>query len=190
MTDIHALIRAFLQERKVEFPFEGGERYTKAGVVPFVVDDDGFRFYVMKPRGHIPELGLPTFQVCKGTRMHFQEAFGWRDMKTPDASGTKETLLETALREGIEELGLKLDNITTLYDMGGFCFSSATTGKGKKMWLFAVAVESEDDFLRDAEIAVSTAERRWLTAEEFAQFGRADHQYILKEIEKRLQEIL
>lgn len=167
---------------------EGGESYVKCGVVPFSRDGETVRFYVMKPRGHVPALGAPTFQICKGTRMYFRPEIGWRDMPAADVSGLKETLAETALREGIEELGLKLDNIAALFDLGGFSFSSATTGKEKRMWLFAAALEHDDDFLRDAEIALSTAERRWLTAEEFASLGRPDVRYILPIIERRLRE--
>lgn len=167
-------------------PPQPPDRYNKAGVVPFVCDEDGFRFYIMKPRSTAPELGIPPFQVCKGTRMHHVPGAGWCDMREGMNAADKETLIETGLREGIEELGLKLENIDALYDMGAFGFSSATTGKAKQMWLFAVSVKDEDDFLHEREVAITTEARQWMTAKEFAACGREDHRYILEEMEARL----
>lgn len=191
-TDIHALIRSFLQQQKIislveEYPLTP-DSYTKAGVVPFQRKQD-FSYYVMKPRGEVPELGAPLYQLCKGTRQQLLEKKGWRDIRETqrDAGAVdKETLAETALREGIEELGLKLQNIEQLFDLGGFEFSSATTGRSKFMWLFAALVKDADDFLPDAEVATTTETRRWLHATEFGVAGRQDHQYILTEIEAKL----
>lgn len=156
--------------------------------MPFVRDEDGFRFYGMKPRSTAPELGIPPFQVCKGTRMHRVPGVGWCDMRQGMHAADMETLIETALREGIEELGLELENIAGIYDMGAFGFSSATTGKPKQMWLFAAEMMDENDFLHDREVALTTEDRRWFTAQEFAAHGREDHRYILKEMETRLMQ--
>jgi 8-oxo-dGTP pyrophosphatase MutT (NUDIX family) len=189
--DIHALIRSFLQQRNV-ITLEGPpsllpESFTKAGVVPFMRGGNGFRFYVMKPAGKIPELGEPMFQVCKGTRMQFIKNAGWRDIKEfSTLTGEKESLGETALREGIEELGLVLSNIGTMFDLGGFEFSSATTGKHKYMWLFAAEMKTAEDFLPADKIADTTGECQWLSTAEFETAGRKDHRYIVSDIESRL----
>jgi hypothetical protein len=186
---IHALIQAFLQQHTVISlhgkPQEG--IYTKAGVIPFFKQDGKFSYYFMRPQTKMPELGEPPFQLCKGTRMHHVEKMGWRDVKEPVAPDAKlETLPVTALREGIEELGLKLGNIQQLLDAGPYGFSSATTGKSKTMWLFAAEMKAIEDFLPAREIASSTAERSWMNAAEFNVVGRQDHRYILADIDAKL----
>jgi 8-oxo-dGTP pyrophosphatase MutT (NUDIX family) len=189
MSDIHALIREFLQHHTVE-PNTGdnadAESYTKAGVIPFQTDP--LVFYVMKPKGMIPGLGEPLFQLCKGTRQYHVPGVGWRDIRDEvgKTAPRKEKLVETALREGVEELGLKLGNIRRIIDMGGYGFTSATTGHGKKMWLFAAEVKNYADFLQAADIAATTSERKWLDTEEFAVVGREDHRYILEDFATRL----
>jgi hypothetical protein len=186
---IHALIQTFLQQHTAMSlhgkPQEGV--YTKAGVIPFLRQDDGFSYYVMRPQTKMPELGEPPFQLCKGTRMHHVETLGWRDVKEPIAPDAKlETLVATALREGVEELGLKLDNILQLFDVGPYGFSSATTGKSKTMWLFAAEVGNSANFLSASEIASSTADRSWMRVSEFDVVGREDHRYILTSIDAKL----
>ncbi len=188
--DIHALIRGFLQQRSVTSlegpPLLAPESFTKAGVLPFIREKNSFRFYFMKPAGKVPELGEPLFQLCKGTRMQLIKDVGWRDIKEfSTLTGEKETLLETALREGIEELGLVLPNIETLFDLGGFEFTSATTGKNKYMWLFAAEMKNPGDF---STTASSTAECKWLWPQEFEVGGREDHRYIVHDIESRLSQ--
>jgi len=190
--DIHALIRAFLQQQTIKSlidrPSLPPESYTKAGVVPFIRENGDFRFYVMKPSGKIPELGEPLFQIGKGTRQHYVKN-AWRDIKEfSTITGEKETLAQTALRESVEELGIVFSNIAALFDMGGFEFSSATTGRAKHMWLFAAEVKNTEDFLSDAETAPTTGARKWLLASEFAVAGREDHRYIVEEIERRLRQ--
>jgi hypothetical protein len=180
MTDIHAQIRAFLQQQTV-MPFSGREdsaHYTKAGLVPFITARDPL-FYVMKPLTKHPDLGAPPFQLCKGTRQYYHHG-QWRDMRGGwEEDGQKEELIETALREGIEELGLVLGNIRQLIDMGAHAFTSASTGTKKHMWLFAVEVKSPDRFLPDADVANTTSERKWIGAAEFSVVGRLDHRYVL-----------
>jgi hypothetical protein len=185
--DIHALIQKFLQQQSNLPPTVGGEGVTKAGVVPFVRDP--YRFYLMKPVAKQQNLGAPKFQLCKGTRMMKVDGV-WQDITPsltlpPTGGGEIETLAQTALREGIEELGLILENIGRLFDMGAYDFSSATTGKGKTMWLFAAEMKSEEF---SPEVAPTTADRGWLTLEEFNMVGREDHRYILEDIEKKLKE--
>jgi len=190
--DIHALIRAFLQQQTIrsliDRPSLPPESYTKAGVVPFICENGDFRFYVMKPSGKIPELGEPLFQIGKGTRQQYIKS-SWRDIKEFSlATGEKETLAEAAIRESVEELGLVFSNIIALFDMGGFEFSSATTGRAKHMWLFAAEIKNAENFLSDAETAATTGARKWLLASEFAVAGRKDHRYIIEDIERRLRQ--
>lgn len=165
--DIHARIQQFLQQQTIHAIGRGGysEAFTKAGVVPFMRGP--YRYYLMKPVAKNLERGLPEFQICKGTREN------------------QETPTQTALREGVEELGLKIQNIKQLFDVGLYGFSSATTGKSKEMWLFAAEMKSEDF---SDEVESTTAERGWFSLQEFEVVGREDHRYILRDIENKLKE--
>lgn len=157
-------------------------RVLKAGVVPFVGRAE--RFYLMKPVARHANLAAPAFQLCKGTRMQHVEG-RWRDLREEETpAGREELLAATALREGIEELGLRLENITALFELGPYIFSSAKTGNQRQMWLFAAQVKDEKDFL--AEVADTTAARQWLTLAEFEQVGRVDHRPILRDIAAKL----
>ena len=187
--NIHAPIRDFLQQQTIRSlvePGQGEGDYIKAGVIPFLRENPS-RYYVMKPRAKLPELGAPPFQICKGTRMQLVPNIGWRDIKEEGMRAPiMESLAETALREGIEELGVRLDNIKALIDIGPFGFSSATTGRSKSMWLFAAEMKNEKDFLPDNSIAETTAERQWMPLSEFTVVGREDHRYILETIQSKL----
>jgi len=187
--DVHARIQTFLQQRSVvalpySAPLPDGH-YTKAGVIPFIRADPTL-YYMMKPVAKRPGLGAPDFQIGKGTRMEFVGG-EWVDMREAGVIGDeRETLVMSALREGIEELGLKLDTIKTLYDAGPYQFASSNTGAPKYMWLFAAEMTSRD-MLADAEIEPSTAERGWLTLADFMIAGREDHRYILTDIASKLE---
>lgn len=181
--DIHALIRAFLQQqsiKKLSSPKE--ERIVlKAGIVPFLRNP--LRFYLMKPVAQHTGLPPPKFQICKGTRM-MKVGGIWQDIASPPATTVEmESLEETALREGIEELGLVPGNILKLFDLGAYAFASTKSGHEKQMYLFAAEMASED-FSND--VAATTAARVWLELEEFAIVGRDDHLYILNDIAAKL----
>lgn len=189
----HDAIDAFLQQISItrlweELQTGADYQYNKSGVVPFVRKDGAFHYYVMKPQGKAPGLGKAMFQLCKGTRQYRAASGEWLDIRSEEgqAAEHKETLAGTALREGNEELGLKLQNISALWDLGAFSFKSATTGKTKYMWLYAGRVKSQDDFLKHGYITESTAERQWVTLAEFSVVGRPDHVYVLEQIEATL----
>ncbi|MDE3015978.1 MAG: NUDIX hydrolase [Pseudomonadota bacterium] len=213
--DIHAPIRAFLQQQSIVFlspsgsgagmralrappspgasafakasadmprpPLPEGEGIIKAGVVPFLRDP--LRFYLMKPVARHAGLPPPEFQICKGTRM-MKIGGQWQDIVSSPAAGMEiESLAETALREGIEELGLTLENIRRLFDLGAYTFVSAKTGREKRMWLFAAEMASEEF---SGEAADTTAGRGWLSFKEFMAAGRNDNKPILMDINNKL----
>lgn len=196
ISSIHATIQDYLQEHTafslvstVEFT-QPPDKILKIGIVPFI-KQGGLKYYFMKPKAAKAELELPDFQICKGTRMHYFEGIGWRDIKAGmPIESQRELLVETAIREGIEELGLKLSNIIKLFDIGVYNFSSASTGALKQMWIFAAEVNDVNDFLPENEIEDKTAERAWLTAIDFATAGRIDHKPIVADIDKRLSRLL
>lgn len=161
----------------------------KAGILPFLTADGGLQLCVMLPKAVHPELGRPAWQLCKGTRM-VQDAYGsaWRDMRKDEGeeavSGKlkAEHLATTALREGHEELGLIPQAIAELFDLGTVDFTSASTGKTKQMWLFAVRVDDPTSALLPMQqVTPTTDARRWCSMEEFAKVGRMDHVPIVRQ---------
>src|SRR4051812_27817889 len=178
--DSHALMERFLQQRNVP-PSQSGENFNKAGLVPFLRGEP-YRFYVMKPVAAQAALGPPPFQLCKGTRMYRHVEKGWQDMRDGVIAGQEmEALSVTALREGIEELGVRLEALGGMLDLGPYTFASATSGKPRRMWLFAVEMQAENDVLPPDAVAQTTAERAWLSLAEFAAQGRNDHVSILRD---------
>jgi 8-oxo-dGTP pyrophosphatase MutT (NUDIX family) len=202
-TDIHALIHQFLQEQAVIplIPPEGADvsdnsiselHHQKAGMLPFIREEGEFYFYLMKPTAARPGMAPPKWQLCKGTRMYKSNASGkWKDMRPgehPD-NAEIEMLAATALREGHEELGLLPQSISKLFDVGTYRFSSAQTGQDKHMWMFAAEVPERDVFLPASHVAATTADRRWLSIDEFKVVGRDDHLYILDSIQSKLTSV-
>jgi len=195
MTDIHDAIHAFLQQQTVTalpgdvVPFPD-QQYMKAGVVPYIRGEEGVQYLLMKPKTRDP-LNPPAFQICKGTRMYLRRGSGWRDMKPGDEGVVdKETLAVTAMREGIEELGLQLEAIAELRDVGPYKFSSERTGKNKYMWLFTARLTSIEVLLPLSEIAATTSDRAWLKLPEFEATGREDHRAILRDIDNKIKGLL
>jgi len=159
---------------------------TKIGILPFIADKP-FRIMVMKPRTEAKHLGPPAFQIAKGTRrININE--NWCDMREEDLryadESFYETLIQTALREGEEEVGLKASNIKQLFDMGSFTFVSASRGIVKPLHMFAAEIIHADDF---ASYEATTSEVRWMTMPEFKPIGRPDHTSIVEEILARLE---
>lgn len=161
---------------------------SKAGILPFLYENGRFTFCFMQPQAKRPELGLPPWQICKGTRMVMDEQHGiWRDMEKEEGAEVvahrlqAEELGATALREGQEELGLIPRAIARLFDLGAFDFTSASTGKTKQLWLFGAMVPDADSSLLPMPlVAPTTAARRWYSADEFASLGRGDHVPIMR----------
>lgn len=177
MTSTHAEIQAFLQD----FASTDAPEIRKAGIVPFLRDP--LRYYVMTPVAAKPDLGLPEFQLCKGTRMYYADGV-WRDMKGEVPKGVLlEDLAATALREGIEELGVKLSNIIQLLPLGEYHFTSATSRIDVTLWMLAAEVKNANDFSLPHP---STAACAWMTLSEFQKQGRPDHAHILGLVENRL----
>jgi 8-oxo-dGTP pyrophosphatase MutT (NUDIX family) len=182
MTSEHTKIQAFLRSHSLEVPESPTLR--KAGLVPFLTAP--LRYYVMTPVASKPDLGLPDYQLCKGTRM-YKCAAGWKDMRglVPE-NAELEPLSYTALREGVEELGLAFENIRKLFVLGEYRFTSATNRKDVDLWMLAAEVKNAFDFL-PLEKTHGTQHRAWLTLAEFKKQGRPDHAHILEQVEERLR---
>jgi len=180
---IDAFLKALPPHAAPEAQGAAENAVVKAGIIPFI-RRPATSIYVMRPRGVHPELGSPPFQLAKGTRMT-QVMCEWVDMEKGDiADACAEPLPATALREGIEELGLVLDNIKEWWDMGTHTFASASTGKPKWLRLFAAEMHEPENFLPMEQVAPTTAERRWMRVEEFMRDGRADQRGMVAALEK------
>lgn len=192
INDVHAKIQQFLQAANqhslTKEREQGALFYNKAGVIPFIRDDP-WHFLVMKPIPKHAHLEPPAFQICKGTRMHKKKLGKWKDIRDNDQpEAQREALVVTALREGIEELGLQMDAIISLVDMGPYTFSSAVSSDDKHMWLFGAELTSPNALLPIYEITATTADRSWMNSAQFETQGRADHKPIMQDIAKRLKE--
>jgi hypothetical protein len=165
---------------------------TKVGILPFLpaAGELPWRVMAMKPRGDAKHLGAPSFQLAKGTRRLFINE-RWCDMREDDLRYADpsfwEPLIDTALREGREEIGLKPSNIARLYDMGGFTFISATRNIKKPLHMFAAHIRDEGDF---SAFERTTQEARWLTLTELSTLGRSDHVAIIGDVLARLMAAL
>lgn len=170
---------------------------TKAGVVPFMRDAAGnLIYYLMKPVAARVELGPPPFQICKGTRLcSFHENNGdavVMDMtalfkKTVMGEVAYEPVLETALREGQEEIGLRYDNIEKLFDAGVVHFVSVKNHSRKPMYLFAAQVKQAHVFDTPSITDAATDATAWLTLKDYAAIGRPDHYEVLAWLEEKLK---
>ena len=166
-----------------------GNGVDKAGTVPFVMESGAILFYLHKPGGSYPELGDPGFQIAKGTREAQNDEGEWvRYNARKHAKNKVEPLIVSALREGIEEAGLKTANIERLLEWGIATFKSATKSHEKSMWLYLAEMKDKDDFLEPDSEHGNTAECRWFDIEtaEAKELIRPDHFEILQQIHQRL----
>ncbi|MEI6730930.1 MAG: hypothetical protein WCL30_06685, partial [Pseudomonadota bacterium] len=85
----------------------------KVGILPFFIENGVTKFKLMKPVSEDKRLGEPRFQIAKGTR-RINVSGKWCDMRDDDLvyadESFHEPLIDTALREGMEEIGLKASN--------------------------------------------------------------------------------
>ena len=197
-----------------------------AGVVPFYFTHaeyvtENLRFYVMRPHHKHAHLPPPLWQIAKGTRYICIDGH-WRDTTPEDIpllqrlhrqsdtryKGTQphtlpadtscEDLLDTALREAEEELGLHPHHIAQWFDAGCHRFTSVQAAANasaqvstqpalyKKMWLFAGEVTDPDLLAQSTPSSHSTQACRWYSVKAFSADGRDDHASILQTIAQRL----
>lgn len=133
------------------------KKIYRAGIIPFIVEEEIPKMLFMRPSN--PEYGSDTFQIAKGK---MEEG---------------ETTLETAIREGKEELGLFIGNIVKTYDLGNFL--GRTT-------VYLVEVKNKDMF---GDPHFETKETKWMTAEEFQTEGRDIHKPVVKAAVRKIQEV-
>ena len=120
----------------------------RAGVIIYHRDKDDLYFYLFLPKQKPDKLTPPDFQIAKGGRtviLKNGEAFDVRTVEDLIKGVTLDATLD-ALREGMEEQGLRLTNINALYEIGKVEFISQTKGIAEPMWCYAVEILSKDAF--------------------------------------------
>ncbi len=167
----------------------------KAGAVPYrLTDDDKLEYFLFEPAAMLKDEN-PGFQICKGTREIFDPTGGewenYHNRKQLEAFGAEnlEDLRVTAIREAIEEVGLKAEHMLAAGEWGQAAFTSASTGALKTMWLYAIQLEADAVFDEPHETEANTIAREWFSLESESQCEkiRPDHLNILKQIDKVLQ---
>lgn len=175
MSDERKTIRRVLEAVPMQVLADAPDDFNKAGILPFLpaAAMENWRFLLMQPVAQHPHLGPPKFQLAKGTRME-RIAGVWQDIRGP-VTGEPEPLIETALREGIEELGLDVTRTAKLFDCGEAKFTSVKTKEKKSMRLFAAQMQGADCLLAESEVAATTGARLWLDWASIRTHARPDH---------------
>lgn len=124
------------------------KKVNRAGVIPYIIEEDGIKMMFMRPS--IPKFGGDCFQIAKGK----QEK--------------DETILEAALREASEEIGLFEGNVVETYNLG--TLMGRTT-------IYVAKIKDKTLF---GDPTFETAEVKWMTAEEFDEVGRDLHKPVIK----------
>ena len=140
------------------------KKITRAGTIPYVIEDDEIVMYFMKPSdakyGGCAD-GIARFQVAKGK------------MEPED-----DHYLETAIREAEEELGLIQDNIK-----GEVSYLGNYLGRTK------VYICRVKDKILFNEPHFETGETAWMTEEQFLQDGRPLHHYIIQDAVQKIKQL-
>lgn len=134
------------------------EKVYRAGVIPFFVDPNG----KVKMNFMIPsdtKYGGADPQFCKGKI----------------EKGENEE--DAAIREAIEELGLREENVKWFSYLGIYL---------GRTYIYICEVEDQNAF---DEPHYETAETMWLTLEEFEEQGRSLHKPVIREAHLEFEEI-
>lgn len=138
----------------------------KAGVIPYIVDEDGtVRMYFMVPSD--PAYGGSSPQIAKG------------------CIDTGENPKDAALREGAEELGLVANNIEKITPLPTQSMSGVDSSYS--MQIYAVKVKSDTAFTTPH---FETGSTHWLTLQEFEKVGRSSHKPLVRLAQSLIQSLL
>jgi 8-oxo-dGTP pyrophosphatase MutT (NUDIX family) len=130
----------------------------KAGVIPYTVEDGVLKMFFMKPSN--AKFGGSQFQIAKGNI---------DPGESPD---------QAALREGVEELGLKLLNVMSLKKLT----TQRITGLDETYMIsvYAAKVRDPSNF---SNPHYETKEVAWMTLDEYRATGRLNQLPIVQMLE-------
>lgn len=142
---------------------------TKAGLIPYFLDSTSGNFKYLMMVSSDAAYGGSLPMVSKGGQ------------DPEDEHGNQETVLDCAIREAVEELGLKEENLVGLP-----AYLMSASYKTYELFMFSCEIKDINNFDKPC---YETEYTIWLTAEEFAVRGRKDHQVFVNELERRLREL-
>jgi predicted NUDIX family NTP pyrophosphohydrolase len=119
----------------------------KAGVIPYYTDEEGTHMLFMKPSN--AKFGGSHYQIAKGN------------------IDTGEDAQSAAMREGAEELGLAMSNVTKVTKL----VTQRLTGLDETYIITVYAAEIRDPAAFSSP-HYETGSVKWMTAEEFRASGR------------------
>lgn len=142
-------------------------------------------FYLMKPSPSGTHETDPQFQICKGTRAKRKNG-EWVDyrpnVKEKVAPEDLEDFYINALREGIEEIGLRTANLNAVYEWGRTEFLSESRHTPITMWLYLANLKDPQDFGTPSVYDAKTGACAWVKLPEDADKIRPDHLKILEKV--------
>jgi 8-oxo-dGTP pyrophosphatase MutT (NUDIX family) len=142
----------------------GYEKRARAGLIPWLRDDQGVPLYLMMISSD-PKYGGPRPMISKGK---IEEG---------------ETPLEAAVREAEEELGFKMRNargdLRLVFEGRIELYSGAY-----HLTVFGVGVQDRHDFDKWCD---ETEYTLWMSLEEFRTKGRKDHVKFVEELERQIR---
>jgi len=125
------------------------EKIYRAGLIPVYIDSDKeMHMLFMQPSD--TRYGGSDYQIAKGRIEEDEEPY------------------DTAIREAGEELGLRPDNMTDVYDCGRWL--------GRTYFYVAIVADKEDF----GDFHFETASTKWMTPMEFAKNGRDIHREVVR----------
>lgn len=130
----------------------------RSGIIPYLIEEDGIKMMFMIPSSQEEKWGGPLPQIAKG--------------KQDDG----ESSLQTALREGQEELGLFEGNIIQTYDLGTFL------GRTN---IYVAKVKDKNMF---GDPGDETGQVVWMTNEDFQEKGRILHKPVVSAANRLIQQ--
>ena len=128
---------------------------NKAGVIPYIVQDDGTTLMMFMTPSN-PSYGGSRPQIAKG------------------GIDAGENAQEAAIREGEEELGLNRSNIIAIHAVPPVTISGLDASYS--MTIFAVQVKDQESF---SSPHFETGAVHWLTFDQFVRHGRKNQQPIV-----------
>jgi 8-oxo-dGTP pyrophosphatase MutT (NUDIX family) len=141
-------------------------KQVKAGLIPYFYDVECEEFRFLFQVSSDPKFGGADPMISKGC--------------CDVIAGFQELPAQTAIREAQEELGITVDNLGPMFEVGSKEYQSYT------LHIFAAEAFDPTDL---KPVGFETAQVIWMTKDEFEQLGRNDHRSLVRQAESILMSI-